>query len=60
MFRGVKEMTSQQVSVKDIKEYYLKRLQKLSEDSLGAIPQLEEPTYEQKEWVLRKVKRRFR
>ena len=42
-----------------IKEEHLKRLQKLSEDSLGAIPHLIEPTDDQKEWVLGKLKRRF-
>jgi len=37
------------------KEYHLKRLKELSEESLGQIPQLEEPTLEQKEWVLRRL-----
>ena len=35
-----------------IKEYHLKKLYELSLKSIGEIPQLEEPTYEQKEWVL--------
>jgi hypothetical protein len=39
-------------TIREIKEYHLKRLQKLSEDSLGVIPHLEEPTEDQKEWVL--------
>jgi len=38
------------------KEYHLKRLQELSEDSLGVIPYVDEPTNEEKEWVLRKLK----
>jgi hypothetical protein len=38
------------------KQYHLKRLQKLSEDSLGVISQLDEPTNEQKEWVLHRLK----
>ena len=38
-------------TVRDIKEYSLKRLQKLSEQSLGEIPQLEEPDYEQEQWI---------
>jgi hypothetical protein len=38
------------------KEEHLKKLLELSEKSLGEIPQLEEPTYEQKRWVLRKLK----
>ena len=48
-------MTTQEQIIQD-KEYHLKRLQKLSEQSLGQIPQLEEPTDEEKEWVLRKLK----
>jgi len=39
------------------KQQFLKRLQELSEKSLGEIPQLEEPTEEQKHWALRKLKR---
>ena len=35
----------------EIKQYHLKRLEKLSEDSLGQIPQLEEPNEEQTEWM---------
>ena len=38
------------------KQYHLKRLKKLSEDSLGAIPNLNKPTREQKEWVLGRLK----
>jgi hypothetical protein len=38
------------------KQYHLKRLQKLSEDSLGVIPYLDEPIQEQKEWVLHRLK----
>jgi hypothetical protein len=47
----LKEMTLQEA-----KEYHLKKLYELSLKSLGEIPQLEEPTDEQKEWVLRKLK----
>jgi hypothetical protein len=43
-------------TIQEIKDYHLQRLQKLSEDSLGVIPHLEEPTDDQKEWVLRKLK----
>jgi hypothetical protein len=39
------------------KQEHLKRLQELSEKSLGEIPQLDEPTEEQKRWALRKLKR---
>jgi hypothetical protein len=39
-------------SVQEIKQYHLERLQKLSENSLGVIPHLGEPTQEQKEWIL--------
>ena len=35
-----------------IKKYHRERLYNLSLKSLGQIPQLEEPTDEQKEWVL--------
>jgi hypothetical protein len=38
------------------KQYHLKRLQKLSEESLGVTPYLVEPTDEQKEWVLHRLK----
>jgi hypothetical protein len=40
----------------ETKEYHLKRLSALSIISLGEIPQLEEPTDEQKEWVLHRLK----
>jgi len=39
------------------KEEHIKRLFELSDKSLGEIPQLEEPTEEQKRWVLGKLKR---
>ena len=38
------------------KEYHLKRLKELSEKSLGEIPQLDELTEEQKQWVNRRMK----
>jgi hypothetical protein len=38
------------------KQEHLKRLQELSEKSLGEIPQLEEPSYEQKAWIVRRMK----
>jgi hypothetical protein len=38
------------------KRYHLMRLQKLSEYSLENIPYLHEPTDEQKEWVLHRLK----
>jgi hypothetical protein len=41
-------MVLKQMSDEEKKEYHLKRLKSLSEKSLGEIPQLEEPTYEQK------------
>lgn len=34
-----------------IKERHLKRLEELSEKSAKQVPQLEDPTYEQKKWV---------
>ena len=39
-----------------IKERHLKRLKELSEKSLGQVPQLDEPTEEQNEWVKRKMR----
>jgi hypothetical protein len=38
------------------KEYHLKRLLKLSVKSLGEIPQLDEPTEEQLEYVNRRMR----
>ena len=49
-------MNNQLISKESVKQYHLKRLQKLSEDSLGVIPDLSEPTKEQKEWVLHRIK----
>lgn len=40
------------MSKQETKEYHLKILYELSLKSLGQIPQLEEPTVEQKVWVL--------
>jgi hypothetical protein len=40
----------------ETKQYHLKRVQNLSEYSLGVIPYLDEPTNEQKEWVLHRLK----
>jgi len=37
------------------KEYHLKRLLELSLKTLGAIPWLDEPTDEQKEWFVRRM-----
>jgi hypothetical protein len=42
---------------KETKEYHLKKLYELSLKSIGEIPQLEDPSYEQKDWVIRKLKR---
>ena len=49
----VKEMTDEET-----KDYHLKKLKYLSEKSLGEIPQMQEPSYEQKDWILRKLKTR--
>lgn len=38
-----------------IKKYHLQKLYELSLKSLGQIPQSEEPTYDQKQWVLHKL-----
>jgi len=45
-----------QMILQEVKEYHLKKLYELSLKSLGEIPQLEEPTDDQKEWVLGKLK----
>lgn len=50
-----KEMT-QLITDKESKQYHLRRLYDLSLKSIGEIPQLDEPTDEQKEWVIRKMK----
>jgi parvulin-like peptidyl-prolyl isomerase len=41
------------------KEYHLKRLEELSEKSLGQIPELDELNEEQQAWIKRKMKGRF-
>jgi len=45
------------MSEQKMKEYHLKKLYELSLKSIGEIPLLEEPTYEQKSWVLGKLKK---
>jgi hypothetical protein len=47
----VKVMTDE-----ELKQYNRKKLYELSLNSLGEIPQLEEPNYEQKQWALRRLK----
>ena len=47
------------VNDEDIKEYHRKRLLELSLKTIGEIPELQEPDYFQKDWVVRKMKRRF-
>jgi hypothetical protein len=44
----------------EIKQYHRKKLLELSLKSLGEIPQLDDPTEEQKEWVIRKMRRSFK
>jgi hypothetical protein len=39
----------------EIKAIHRKKLYELSIKSLGEIPQLEEPNYEQQEWIKRKT-----
>jgi hypothetical protein len=45
-----------QEQINQDKEYHLKRLQKLSEESLGEIPQLDETSKEQKRWIVFRLK----
>jgi hypothetical protein len=47
----IKSMTKEET-----KQYHLKKLNDLSLKSIGEIPQLEEPTYEQKVWLLHRLK----
>lgn len=51
---------TQLITDKESKQYHLRRLYDLSLKSIGEIPQLDEPTDEQKEWVIRKMKARQR
>jgi hypothetical protein len=48
-----------QLTDEEIKEAHRKKLLELSLKSLGEIPQLEEPDYEQKAWLVRKMRRSF-
>ena len=41
----------------EIKEYHRKKLYELSLKSVGVVPNIDKPTEEQKEWVLRKLRR---
>ena len=43
----------------EIKEYHRKKRYELSLKSIGIIPQIDEPTEEQKEWALRKLRRKM-
>lgn len=44
---------SQKIKIdEEIKEYHRKRCYELSVKSLGVIPILDEPTWEQKQWVI--------
>jgi hypothetical protein len=57
---GDKEMSKiTQLTDDEIKEYHRKKRYELSLKSLGAIRNIEEPTDEQKEWVLRKLRRKM-
>jgi hypothetical protein len=44
----------------EIKEAHRKKLYELSLKSIGEIPQLEEPDYDQKAWLVRKMRRSFK
>lgn len=50
-------MTTVIQTEEETKEYHRKRRYELSLKSLGQIPQLDEPTDEQKEWVLGQLRR---
>jgi hypothetical protein len=38
------------------KEYHLKRLLELSLKTVGAVPWLDEPSYEQKAWLIHRMR----
>ena len=40
----------------EIRQYHSEGLYELSIKSVGQIPQLEQPTYEQKQWIVRRLK----
>ena len=43
----------------EIKEYHRKKRYESSLKSIGVIPSIDEPTDEQKDWVLRKLRRKM-
>ena len=45
------------IESEELRKYDRNRLKKLSEESLEIVPSIDEPTDEQKEWVLGKLKR---
>lgn len=47
-----KELTDE-----EIREYHRKRIFELSLKTVGAVPWLEEPTEDQKQWVNRRMRR---
>jgi len=52
-------MILKQMSEQETKEYHLKRLERLSIESiksLRGIPELQEPVYEQKVWLVRRLR----
>ncbi len=49
-------MKLKQMTDDETREYHRKKLYELSLKSIGEIPQLEEPTYDQKVWVLNRLK----
>ena len=40
----------------EIREYHLKKLYELSKDLEFVVPQLREPSYEQKQWLVNRLK----
>jgi hypothetical protein len=47
---------TKQITDEEIKEAHRKKLFELSLKSIGEIPQLEEPDYEQKAWLVRRMR----
>ena len=51
---------TKQLTDEEIKAYHRKRLLELSLKSIGEIPQLDEPDYYEKAWLVRKMRRSFK
>jgi hypothetical protein len=55
---AVKNQKDKDLNIQKIKDYHLKKLEQFSLFHIGDIPQTDEPTEEQKRWVLQKLRKR--